>query len=503
MKALLCQNFGSPDTLILKEINSPIITETQVLISVKACGVNFPDNLIIQGKYQFKPELPFAPGGEVAGVIIAIGNKVKNLEVGMRVLALCGWGGFAEEVAVESNRVFEIPPQMDFISAAGTLYNYGTSYYALNQKAGIKQGESILILGAAGGVGLAAIELAKLMGATVIACASSDDKLQVCKSKGADFVINYQEEDLKKAVSAITNNKGVDIVYDAIGGPMSEIALRLMAWNGRYLVIGFASGVIPQFPVNIALLKGCSIIGVFWGSFAEKEFAENRKNMAELIQWFSSGKVQQHIHKIYSLENAAEALTGLLNRTVIGKAIVKIGNWEEQIFDTTTKQRKDDINIEKAIDTVPIVFKNKSVLKNFIGKNLGTTEWLTISQERINQFAEATLDYQWVHIDTEKAKSYLPGGKTIAHGYLTMSLASQFFYQLISIEQINSFVNYGINKARFISPVPVGSDIRMSAQISQVEELPSGAVKLFLNCSIEIKGQSKPAYVAEVISMIF
>lgn len=503
MKALLCQNFGAPESLILQEIISPIITESQVLISVKACGVNFPDNLIIQGKYQFKPELPFAPGGEVAGVIIAVGNKVNKLVKGTRVLALCGWGGFAEEVAVESNRVFEIPDQMDFISASGTLYNYGTSYYALKQKAAVKPGETILILGAAGGVGLAAIELAKLMGASVIACASSDEKLQVCQQKGADFIINYQHADLKKLVAEFTNNKGVDIVYDPIGGPMSEIALRSMAWNGRYLVIGFASGIIPQFSANIALLKGCSIIGVFWGSFAEKEFAENRQNMGELIQWFSSGKIKQHIFKIYALENAAEALTGLLNRTVIGKAIVKIGNWEEQIFATPTSQIVEQSNTEIANDALPFIFKNKSILKNFIGKNLGTTEWLTITQERINQFAEATLDYQWVHIDAEKAKLYLPGGKTIAHGYLTMSLASQFFYQLISIEQINSFVNYGINKARFISPVPVGSDIRMSAQISQVEELPTGAVKLFLNCSIEIKGQSKPAYVAEVISMIF
>lgn len=503
MKALLCQNFGGPDSLILQEIASPIISDTQVLISVKACGVNYPDNLIIQGKYQFKPELPFAPGGEVAGVILAVGSKVKNLVVGMRVLALCGWGGFAEEVAVESNRVFEIPPKMDFISASGTLYNYGTSYYALKQKAGIKEAETILILGAAGGVGLAAIELAKLMGATVIACASSDEKLAVCKLKGADFLINYQQDDLKKSVLAITNNSGVNVVYDSIGGPMSEIALRLMAWNGRYLVIGFASGIIPQFPINIALLKGCSIIGVFWGSFAEKEFAENRKNMAELIQWFSAGKVQQHIHKIYSLENAAAALTGLLNRTVIGKAIVKIGNWEEQVLEKPSIENLEDPGSENVNEILPVVFKNKSALKNYIGKNLGTTDWLTITQERINQFADATLDYQWVHIDTEKAKSFLPGGKTISHGYLTLSLASQFFYQLISIEQINSFVNYGINKARFISPVPVGSDIRMLAQISQVEELPNGAVKLFLNCSIEIKGQSKPAYVAEVISMIF
>jgi len=197
MKALLCQNFGGPDTLVLNEIKSPTISDSQVLIAVKACGVNFPDNLIIQGKYQFKPEMPFAPGGEVSGMILAVGNNVTHLAVGMRVLALCGWGGFAEELAVEANRVFEIPPTMDYLHAAGTLYNYGTSYYALKQKAALRPSETILILGAAGGVGLAAIELAKLMGATVIACASSDEKLAVCKEKGADFLINYQQDDVK------------------------------------------------------------------------------------------------------------------------------------------------------------------------------------------------------------------------------------------------------------------------------------------------------------------
>jgi NADPH:quinone reductase-like Zn-dependent oxidoreductase/acyl dehydratase len=503
MKALLCQTFGNSQSLKLQDIEPPFITDHQVLIAVKACGVNFPDTLIIEGKYQFKPTLPFAPGGEVSGVIIAVGSKVTQFSIGNRVLALCGWGGFAEQVAVDVTRVFPIPDEMDWIMAAGTLYNYGTSFYALKQKAAIKTGDTILILGAAGGVGLAAVELAKQMGATVIACAASQEKLNICKAKGADFLINYKKEDFKDQIKTITNNKGVDIVFDPVGGEFAEPAIRSMAWNGRYLVVGFASGTIPQLPFNLALLKGCSIIGIFWGSFAEKEPNENFKNMSEIVHWLLSGKIKQHVFKIYSLENAAEAIQDLQDQKVIGKAIVKIGNWEEPLKNKPDLTLTKDYFIEAVKIITPTVFKDKTELKKNIGASLGKTEWFSMTQERINQFAEATLDFQWVHIDPEKAKSNLPGGKTIAHGYLTMSLASQFFYQLISIEKINSFINYGINKARFISPVQVGSDIRMSADISNVEEMPNGSVKLFLNCSIEIKGQEKPAYVAEVISMIF
>ncbi len=503
MKALLCEKLGGPGQLSLKQIDAPIINDNQVLIAVKACGVNFPDNLIIEGKYQFKPELPFSPGGEVSGKVLAIGKNIKHLSVGMRVLALCGWGGFAEEVAVDANRVFPIPETLSYLNAAGTLYNFGTSYYALKQKANLKVGETILILGAAGGVGLAALELAKLMGATVIACASSTDKLEICKSKGADHTINYQTEDLRKRLQEITNNKGVDVVYDAVGGKYAEPALRSMAWKGRYLVVGFASGAIPELPFNLVLLKGCAVMGIFWGSFAEKEPVENFKNNAELVNWIVNGEIKPHLHKIYTLENASEALQDLLDRKVIGKAIIKVGTWEENISSIKKQEATEQLESTNQSIEIPTVFKNKSDLKKYIGKSLGTNAWLTMTQERINQFADATMDFQWVHIDTEKAKQLLPGGKTIAHGYLTMSLASHFFYELISIEKINSFVNYGVNKARFISPVQVGNEIRMSAHISQVEELANGSVKLFLNCTIEIKGQEKPAYAAEVISMIF
>ena len=282
MKAIHCATYGLPNTLTLTEIPSPIIEPDQVLIQVKACGVNFPDLLIIQNKYQFKPVLPFSPGGEVSGIVLSTGELVKHVKAGDRVLAICGWGGFAEEVAVNQKRVFILPPEIDFISAASTLYTYGTSYHALKDRAAMKSGETLLVLGAAGGVGLAAVELGKMMGATVIAAASSDEKLSVCKEKGADFTINYSNEDLRSRVKEITNDKGVDVIYDPVGGEVAEIALRSIAWKGTYLVVGFASGNIPKFPNNLVLLKGCSVVGVFWGSFSEREPEVSRKNLEEL-----------------------------------------------------------------------------------------------------------------------------------------------------------------------------------------------------------------------------
>ncbi len=324
MKAVLCKAYELPNSLVLEEVSSPIPQADEVLINVVACGVNFPDLLIIQNKYQFKPNLPFSPGGEVSGTIEAVGEKVKHLKVGDRVVALCGWGGFAEQVVVKANRAFLMPPEMDFINGACTLYTYGTSYHALKDRAQLKQGETLLILGAAGGVGLAAVELGKTMGATVIAAASSKEKLNICQEKGADHLINYSEEDLRTRLKEIILDKGVDVVYDAVGGKLAEQALRSIAWKGRYLVVGFTTGEIPQFPANLPLLKGCSIMGVFWGSFAEREPQKSLQNFSELVALMKSGKIKQHIHKKYSLEEASQALEDLMNRKVIGKAVVQV-----------------------------------------------------------------------------------------------------------------------------------------------------------------------------------
>ena len=322
MKAVLCKEYGLPGKLVVEDIPSPKPASGQVVVSVKACGVNFPDTLIIQGKYQFKPEMPFSPGGEVAGVVKEIGEGVTRVKPGDRVIAFNTWGGFAEEMVVDADRTIPMPASMDFIPAAAFVLTYGTSYHALKDRAEIKAGETLLVLGAAGGVGLAAIQLGKAMGARVIAAASSVEKLKVCRDNGADETINYGSEDLRARVKVITAGKGVDIVYDPVGGPYSEPALRDMAWKGRFLVVGFAAGDIPKVPLNLTLLKGCSIVGVFWGAFTKNEPERNRENNWELMAMYAAGKIKPHIHATYPLERAAEALNEVLNKRVAGKVVL-------------------------------------------------------------------------------------------------------------------------------------------------------------------------------------
>jgi len=499
MKALLCRAHGLPETLQLAEVPDPTPGDNEVLIRVKACGVNFPDVLIIQDKYQFKPPLPFSPGGEVSGEVIRTGNDVKHVKPGDRVVALCGWGGFAEQVVVKAGRVMPLPPGMDFITGSSTLYTYGTSYHALKDRAQVKTGETVLVLGAGGGVGLAAVELAHILGATVIAAASTDDKLQACSGKGANHLINYSNEDLRTRIKEITGDKGVDVVYDPIGGPMATEALRSMGWRGRYLVVGFASGTIPQFPANLPLLKGCSIVGVFWGSFAEREPQRSTQNFADLLGYVQSGMLKQHVHKIYELEEAATALSDLMLRRVTGKAIVKVGAWEEAPVKVTAQRRATP----KPVETSKALVLQLNELKNKVGTQLGVSNWFAVTQEMINDFAKATHDYQWVHVDTDRASREMPGGKTIAHGYLTMSLASKFFFELLHIDGVKTSINYGLNKARFPVAVKSGSRIRMTGTIKSVEDMPGGGTKMFLECIIEVEGEEKPAYVGELITALF
>ncbi len=322
MKAVLCKKYGPPDELVVEEVPPLAAGKGQVVVRVKAAGVNFPDTLIIQGKYQFKPEPPFSPGGEVAGVVKETGEGVTGVKAGDRVIAFSTWGGFAEEFAVEAERIVPMPEGMDFVPASAFILTYGTSYHALKDRAQMRPGETLLVLGASGGVGLAAIQLGKSMGARVIAAASSDAKLQVCKENGADEVINYASEDLRARIKAITQGRGVDVIYDPVGGPYSEPALRDMAWNGRYLVVGFAAGDIPKIPLNLALLKGCSIVGVFWGAFTRNEPERNRRNNEELMQLYLQGKVRPHIHATYPMERAADALNEVLTKRVSGKVVL-------------------------------------------------------------------------------------------------------------------------------------------------------------------------------------
>lgn len=506
MKAILCKNFGTPDTLVLEEL-APLKAEAgKVVITIKACSANFPDTLIIQNLYQFKPELPFSPGGEVSGIVKEVGEGVKHVKAGDKVFAMTGWGGMAEEVLVDARRVFPMLPAMDFVTAASVMYNYGTSYHALKDRAELKAGETLLILGAAGGVGLAAVELGKLMGAKVIAAASTDEKLAICKEKGADFTINYSSEDLREKIKAFTEGKGVDVIYDAVGDKYAEPALRSIAWKGRYLVVGFAAGEIPKIPLNLALLKGCAIMGVFWGQFAEKESAKNFQNIQELAGYFMKGKLRPHIHKLYPLENAADAIADLMNRKVVGKAVVVMSDdvkmpTYEAPQEAIKAQEEKPAEIQKEGNT--IIFKNIAELKDFKGKELGTSSWQTLSQEMVNDFAKATFDDQWIHVNEELAKQFSPFGKTIAHGFLSLSLSPKFMYELFKVESAKMGLNYGTNRVRFISPVPTGSKVRMKATLKEIEDLQPSGVKLTIEAIFELDGSSKPACVAELLSVIY
>ncbi|SRR5690554_3077684 len=324
MRAMICKEYGPPETLEYGELPSPELGKNDVRIRVHACGVNFPDTLIIENKYQVKPELPFAPGGEVAGEVIEVGEAVQQYKPGDRVMALTGYGGFAEEVVTDANRAVPVPPGMDFVTAAGFSMVYGTSYHALVQRGQLKEGETLVVLGASGGVGLAAVEIGKALGARVIACASSDEKLQIAKDHGADELINYSSEDLKTRVKELTGSKGADVCYDPVGGDAFDAMSRSMNWNGRLLVVGFASGRIPQLPVNLALLKGYQLVGVFWGAFVGRDPKTNYKNFQHLFQLYGEGKLKPHVCRTYPLEKAPEALNDLLGRRVTGKVVLEI-----------------------------------------------------------------------------------------------------------------------------------------------------------------------------------
>ncbi|KAF1067616.1 NADPH:quinone oxidoreductase family protein [Variovorax sp.] len=322
MRAVLCKQFGPPSSLVVEDLPSPVAGPGRLVVSVKACGVNFPDTLIIQGQYQFKPELPFSPGGEVAGIVKAVGEGVTRFKPGDRVIAATTWGGYAEEVVAEAARTLPMPDGMDFATAAAFTLTYGTSHHALKDRAVLQPGETLLVLGAAGGVGLAAVELGKAMGARVIAAASSPAKLAVCRDHGADELIDYAAEDLRERIKALTGGRGVDVVYDPVGGDYSEPALRGMAWRGRFLVVGFAAGRIPSLPLNLPLLKGCAVLGVFWGAFTRNEPELNAANLRELMQWVGDGRLRPHVSARYPLERAADALDDLVQRRVHGKVVL-------------------------------------------------------------------------------------------------------------------------------------------------------------------------------------
>ncbi len=332
MRAVLSKTVGGPGSLVVEETSDPVLKPGEALVRVKACGVNFPDVLIIEDKYQFKPERPFSPGGEVAGVVEAVGEGVTRVQPGDRVIGQAGWGGMAEKIALAEARCIPMPASMSFEEGAAFIMTYGTSHYALKQRAALKAGETLLVLGAAGGVGLAAVELGKAAGARVIAACSSQEKADLCMSHGADAAVVYPrgpfDKDGKKALAELFKGacgpKGADVVYDAVGGDYAEAALRAIAWEGRFLVIGFPAG-IPAIPLNLALLKGCQIVGVFWGAWTARDPAGNQGNIKELMDLYAAGQIKPHVSAVYPMARAGEAITDLAERRAQGKVVVTLG----------------------------------------------------------------------------------------------------------------------------------------------------------------------------------
>jgi NADPH2:quinone reductase len=323
MKAVVCSEHGLADKLELAmDWPDPEIGEQDVLIDVKAAGLNFPDVLTIQGKYQTQPPMPFIPGGECSGVVTGVGDKVTRFKVGDEVISMGASGAFCEKIAVHEFAVFPKPKALSFEQAAGISITYFTTYHAFKQRGHLKEGERLLVLGAAGGVGTSAVELGKMMGAHVTACASSDEKLEICRKLGADEVINYTDIDLKATLKEVSGGKGFDVIYDPVGGDYAEPAIRNLAWNGRYLIIGFASGPIPAIPLNLALLKGASLVGVFWGRFAGEEPEVNMQNIAELSELFESGKISPLVTDCFPIEQYEDAFNCMIDRRARGKVII-------------------------------------------------------------------------------------------------------------------------------------------------------------------------------------
>ncbi|MFY0601818.1 MAG: NADPH:quinone oxidoreductase family protein [Cyclobacteriaceae bacterium] len=321
MKAIICNSFGNIDNLKFGEIPTPSICDDEVLIKVSYCGVNFPDTLIVQGKYQFQPDFPFAPGGEVSGTVAALGSKVKNLRIGDEVLAAMGWGGFAEYAVAKHTNTFKIPEGVEQKEASALLETYATAMYALKDRALLQEGETLAVLGGAGGTGTAAIQIANQLEVRTIAVVSTDEKATFCIENGASHAINYHSVDLKAELKSLG---GADVIFDPVGGTNSELAFRSLKANGRHLVVGFASGKIPSLPWNLPLLKSASIVGVFWGHFWRNHPNENASNVHLLLDWLKQGKIKPSITKTLFLENGVEALQDIANRKVKGKIVLKV-----------------------------------------------------------------------------------------------------------------------------------------------------------------------------------
>lgn len=323
VKAILCERFGAPEDLVLRDIEMPTPGPGDVLVEVHAAALNFFDTLIIQGKYQFCPEMPFSPGAEFAGRVLETGEGIEAFEPGDRVMGYVRWGAVRGAVIASEDDLIALPDEVSDEAAAGLSVTYGTTLHAFRDRARLEPGETVAVLGASGGVGLAAVEIAKAMGARVIACASSADKLELARAHGADELVNYAEDDLKLRLKQLTNGSGVDVVYDPVGGDYAEAALRATAWRGRYLVVGFAAGEIPKLPLNLVMLKGCDVLGVFWSDAIVREPEAHRDNMEQLLAWVREGRIVPHLHAAYPIEETARALRELADRKAQGKVIIR------------------------------------------------------------------------------------------------------------------------------------------------------------------------------------
>jgi NADPH:quinone reductase len=323
MKAVLCTHFGTPDDLELADVPPPTAGPGEAVVRVKAAALNFFDLLIIAGKYQHRPPFPFSPVSEFAGIVETVGAGVTDVAAGDRVMGSIGWGAARERIAVAARQLVKLPERLDFERAAGLTVTYATTLYGLRERGQLKPGETLAVLGASGGTGLAAIEIGKIMGARVIGCASSDEKLAFARSHGADETVNYAKEDLRDALKRLGGGRGIDVIYDPVGGSYAEPAVRSLGWEGRYLVIGFAAGEIPKIPLNLVLLKSCDIRGVLWGAWTTREPAAQRALMTDIVRWCAEGKLSAHVHAVYPLGEIAPALRAIADRKAMGKIVLR------------------------------------------------------------------------------------------------------------------------------------------------------------------------------------
>ena len=489
MKAVVCTSFGPPESLKIVDADTPIYGADEVLIKVMACGLNFPDTLIIAGKYQFKPPFPITIGAEAAGIILAVGSNVKDFEIGDAVVTWCATGGCAEELCVSAFRVFKMSAGLSFAHVAAVFYNFHTAYHALHNRGKLLPGQKILVLGAGGGLGLAAVKIAKAMGAVVIACASSESKRNLAMASGAHAVVDYMKEGFKDYLKE-AYPEGFELVFDPVGDPYASVAMRSLAWGGTYLVLGFAGGQIPEIKANIPLLKGAAVTGVFFSKFAMEFPHDWHQNHQDLLRLLPLEDWRHLELQVDVLENTPIHLRAMIDRKLTGKVVIAPHG----------VAKAEEVAIVKQSEGKIIEFKDVESLKKEIGNVLGQSQWHYISQERINAFGLNTNDLQWIHTMPAKAERTDFGG-TIAHGFLTLSLIPGFLTEIYRTTFNTAGINYGVDKVRFTHPVKVGSYLKAEAEVLEVIEIKK-TVKVLLKVTVWIKGEPKPACVAEMWSVL-